>query len=386
MIRLIELRDGAAQRLLPADRDAVSWHAALTQEIAAHLSPAHAALLARPERTPAGLDWHTEGQSRIRYADLPSAGRMALDRALGAILSDIRRLAESGVALAVTAAWPALREIPDQGFVFAVDGRPVLAGWGHASTGVAGRLARLDDGIAWRAQPRPRWGLYGGLLGGLAALALASGLLLPMAYRWLVPAPTACAIVPGQLEALGAQLREEERGAGLRTLLATLTEEIGRKQLQCPLPAAPPVVPPRASPAPPPAPPPPRAALPQGRWDRSELAMLEGCWHLETELFIDNGTHTPDTKIAEWKLCFGQDGGGNHTARLVNGRQCSGPLAASFDAPALMVTMPGPCTGTLQVNRSELRCTRSSDTEAACVGRNLGGPSDGSSFRGRFRR
>ena len=151
MIRLLEARTGTLRPLLPPGRNLGAWHAALVAELA-RLSPAHAAILAQPVPTPGGTAWETPGQGRIAYADLSAENRRALDQALGAILSDIRRLAESGTAPSVREAWPALREVPDMGHVFAVDGRPVLAAWGHASTGAPGRLARLDDGIAWAAR------------------------------------------------------------------------------------------------------------------------------------------------------------------------------------------------------------------------------------------
>lgn len=101
MIRLSETATGTLRCLLPPGRDAASWHAALVGEIAHHLSPAHAVLLARPEPVAGGLAWFAEGVTRTRYAELPADGRRALDTALGTVLSDIRRLAESGAASAV---------------------------------------------------------------------------------------------------------------------------------------------------------------------------------------------------------------------------------------------------------------------------------------------
>ena len=387
MIRLLEARDGAWQSLLPPGREPGAWHAALTQEIAAHLSPAHAAVLGHPVRVANGMAWEADGQSRTRYADLPAQSRAALDHALGAILSDIRRLAESGVAPAVREAWPALREVPDLGHVFAVDGRPVLAAWGHASTGSPGRLGRFDDGIAWRAAPKPRWGLYGGLLGGLAAVALAAGLLLPLAHRWLVDAPPACTIVPAQLEAMRGQAEAENRGAELRTLLATLTEEIGRKQLLCPIAMLPqPAAPPAAPPAPPPAPPPPRADLPQERWNRQDLTMLDGCWDLTTNLFITSPDRNRRTNVRTLRLCFDGRGRGTQSAVLEDNRRCSGPLAASFGPEqTLVVDDEAPCRGPeLSVGRSGRVCRRIGDTEAVCTGHGIDSP--GMSYEGRFRR
>lgn len=391
MSRLIEAPAGTLSPLLPPGRDLPTWHAALTNEISHHLSPAHAAILARPVTTGTGMAWEAPG-SRVRYADLPADARRALDDAAGAILSDIRRLAESGVAPAVREAWPAMRELPDLGHLFAVDGRPVMAAWGHASTGAPGRLARLDDGVRWRAVPRPPWRLYGGALAALGLLALASGLLLPHASRLLIPAPTACAIVPGQLDAMAGQMREENRTEELRTLLAALTEEVGRKRLLCPLPAAPPAAsPPVPAPAPPapltPPAAPPRADLPRERWDQRDLSMFEGCWSLYTSLSVFNEDRTRRSGVSSWRMCFDRNGGGTQTVALEDNRRCTGPLAATFDNDVFRVTEPGQCTGEgLNLGRSDRLCRRLSDTEADCTGRNLGGARAGSAYNGRFRR
>lgn len=373
MIRLTEDAAGDLRSLLPPGRDLLAWHAALVEEIARHLSPAHALLLARPERAGGGMAWTADGASRSRYAELPAEGRRALDLATGAILSDIRRLAESGAALAVREAWPALREVPDMGHLFAVDGRPVLAAWGHAGgagAGVSGRLARLDDGVPWRAAARAPWGRYGAAVGVLAALALAAGLLLPLAAPWLVDRPAACAIVPGQLDAMRGQMELESRGQELRTLLATLTEEAGRRQLQCPIPTAPP-------------PPSPRAALPERRWGQRDVGMLNGCWSLATQMSAGRDRESM-VRLRSWRLCFDEHGAGRQTETLEDGRSCDGPLAAAFDRGDLLhVTEPARCSGpALQMGQSELLCRRVNDAEAQCEGRNP----DGTTFEGTFKR
>ncbi len=387
MIRLAASAPGALRPLLPLGRDLPAWHATLVGEIARHLSPNHALLLARPEPGEGGTAWVADGAARNRYADLPAEGRRALDLATGAILSDIRRLAESGAASTVREAWPALREIPDMGHLFAVDGRPVLAAWGHAGAGagvgvdvgvgvgagVSGRLARLDDGVPWRAAPHAPWGRYGAALGMLAALALAAGLLLPWAAPWLVDPPAACAVVPGQLDAMRGQMELESRGQELRTLLATLTEEAGRRQLQCPTPAAPPTAPPPA----------PRAALPERQWGQRDVGMLNGCWSLATQMAAGRDRQSM-VRLRSWRLCFDEHGAGRQTETLEDGRSCDGPLAAAFDRGDLLhVTEPARCSGpTLQMGQSELLCRRVSDAEAQCEGRNP----DGTTFEGTFKR
>lgn len=235
-LRLATLNEGAAQLALPASHDLSAWHQALTAALAARLTPAHAGLLAVPVRGEAGITWFAPGIAVRRFTELSADDRERLSRAAGTMLSDIRRLAESGTAPTVAAAWPALRSVPDLGHLFAVDGRPVLSGWGFAPpAGGSGPLASLDDGVAWRPSPRWPWRSYAGALAALAALALFAGLLLPWLALPLMPSPGVCRVAPGQLALLLEAARETDRGNVLRAALSQAEEARGTQALQCPL-------------------------------------------------------------------------------------------------------------------------------------------------------
>lgn len=259
MIRLAATRAQDLRPLLPLPPEQA--YAALQAE-ASRLSPAHAALFAQPVAEPGGYAWGAPGARMARYADLDAAARATLAGEAGRILADLRREAERQAAEgggAMARLWPAIAEIPSFDLVFAVDGRPVLAGWGHvgaAAPGPLGLLARFDDGVAWRPPPRRPWGVWIATLGALALIALLAGLVGPLlAWRFLTPPQAACVAAEGDLAAL-ARLVEAERGErDLRTELARLEEELGRRRLACPLPRAP-------EPPPPPEPEPPRPEEP----------------------------------------------------------------------------------------------------------------------------
>jgi hypothetical protein len=268
MMRLLATRPQDLRCLLPMPPDQA--FAVLGTE-ASRISPAHAALFAQPVPEDGAVVWAAPGARMARYADLDAASRAALTAEAGRILSDLRREAERQAATAGGALawlWPAIAEIPSFDMVFAVDGRPVLAGWGHvgaAAPGPLGLLARFDDGVAWQPPPRRPWGIWVATLATLALLALLAGLVGPLvAWRFLTPPQAACVAAQGDLEAL-ARLVEAERGErDLRTELARLEEELGRRRLACPLPRAaqppPPPRPPEPAPEPPredPIPPPP---------------------------------------------------------------------------------------------------------------------------------
>jgi len=236
-IRLAELRDGTAYAMLPEERDPAAWHQALTAAIAAHLSPAHAALLGSPVRTETGLAWFAPGSAMRRFADLSQDDRHRLQAATGVILSDIRRLAESGIAPAVSAAWPALRSVPDLTHLFAVEGRPVLSGWGFAARdGDGGPLAAWDDGVPWHSPPSPAWRVYGAALAAMGALALLAGLVVAPLWGLFWPADRVCRAAPGEIALVLETAREADRTALLREQLAQLQEDHGGRALQCPIP------------------------------------------------------------------------------------------------------------------------------------------------------
>ena len=386
MTLLVETQHGAIRNLLPEGRDAVAWYPALSAEIATHLSPAHAAILATPVPVATGIRWEAAAARAIRYPELPSPDRPVLMRAVAVILSDVRRLAESGTAPAVARCWPMLREIPELGLLFAADGRPVLAGWGAVPQSVTAPrrlLADADDGRAWRAPPRTPWRLYAAVAAALAVFALASGLLLSrMAVPWASGA--ACGVAPDDLAALDGQAQADAQHGALQTELARLVEEAGRRRLQCPLPVAARPPPPHAE-----APPTPPPALPSDRWNRHDLSMLEGCWSRISNMAIHDEATNRMLPVASWRICFDQAGHGTQTLTLQDGGRCTGSVQATF-AGERMLMRAGRCTGPgfgSGFVRSEQDCTRSSDQEANCFGRDLEGPGVGrGTSNSRFRR
>jgi hypothetical protein len=392
MIRLLAQRDGSVRAVLPPGRDAAGWHQALAAEVAQHLTPAHAAILAAPVRGDGTTVWYAPGTAMRRFADLDAEDRGKLTAAAGSILSDIRRLAESGTAPAVAAAWPALRTIPDLTHLFAVDGRPVLAGWGSgAPVGGDGPLVGFDDGVPWRRPPSTPWPVYAASLLGLAALGLFAGLLLAPLLGLFLPAPNACQAAPGQLALLLEQSRQAARGDALRQDLAALSEDHGNRALQCPIPR---VEVPAPRPAPPPPPPPPqhRADLPQDRWDHHDLGMLQGCWNNFTHMTLygpDPRTRAIRPKpVQTWLFCFDGHGHGHQQIRLQNGETCENDLTASFGSDnSLQMVDSGHCPfPSAPLVRGRLTCRRESDSEAACVRRDLEGSSAGVEQHGRFRK
>ena len=214
------------------------------------------------------------GGTSARHETLDATQREALRAELGRLASALRRAAELRAARdPADAGLPALvaaaLEIPSFAHVEAwappgAEGRPVLLGWGLvpiSAPGPLGFVTRLDDGVA-ATPPRPLpW-----RMAALAALALlllgALAALLAGPVLGLFPrAEPACRAEPGQVEAMGELLREEERGRALRRRLAELEAGLGARRMSCPLPEPP---------KPPEPPPPPRMEAPQEAPPRTE--------------------------------------------------------------------------------------------------------------------
>jgi len=414
MTVLAETRTSELRGLLPERLDAAGWHARLVAEISAHLSPAHAGILATPRPVRDGIAWETSATEIRRFAELSASDRRALTDALGTILSRIRRLAESGAAPALAACWPALREIPDLSLLFAADGSPVIAGWGHSSAAPGrptGLLTRYDDGRRWRAPLRKPWRLYESAIAALIVLALLAGLLLPLARDRLFGAFAQCPIDPNTRALLSDSSQEEARHAELQAELAALIEERGRRRMDCslaqlppppeplprPAPPQPPPTPPPPTPQPqpqpqphppPPPPPPGPRSLDPDRWNRRDLSMLEGCWHRYTNMTTRNLTTGEMMSVREWKICFNRQGQGEETIVWTDGQSCRNRMQAQFnpDGDVHMRDLERCRSAQGSLVLGEWVCHRVSDTEASCPRTALEGPGTGRSTPGQFRR
>ncbi|MGH7117826.1 MAG: hypothetical protein ACREFP_02335 [Acetobacteraceae bacterium] len=405
MTVLLTTRPADLRDLLPSGRDRPGWHAALSHEIVARLSPAHAAILARPEPDPEGTAWHADGAHAVPLGALALPERRALLAAAGSILSDIRRLAESGRSPLVASCWPALREIPDFGYLFAVDGRPVLAAWGYAPADAAvtpGLLAPYDDGLGW-VMPPPRR-LPPVTLGALAAVGLLLGLALAAANGAFPP--DVCQLQPGVRAALAAGLRAHAQQAALETRLQALRAAVltGRQHCLAAAKSPPPVMhaalPPSALPlaiqAPPspaavPLPPAPPPALPIQAWRQHDLGMLNGCWHRYTNMVTRNPYTGEVNRVASWLLCFNNSGQGVQKLVWRDGVSCTNPITAHFDPGGnLTIQDTIPCGQSASTPRGLFlgreNCSRVSPSVASCPRTWLAGPNPGSISPGMFRR
>ncbi len=385
MQTLAELPDSRLRWLGPAGITPPEALAAL-KPLLAELGPHHAALLATPVRTGDGIAWQAPGEASLPMPRMSREQRTVFDATLTVLLSDIRRAAETARAKGDAAKAELLdlaRRVPAPELVFAVDGAPVLAGWGFAAPqGPAITvLGPFDDGRGANALPGDRTAIALAA-GALLALALAAVLAAPFLVALLNPPLPACRVDAAGLAALEELDRAREEGRGLMAERDRLRQDRGRRMAECPLPEPPPApeppAPPAAPPAPPPAPPaqPPRAALPQERWDRGDVALLEGCWNLDSNYRTrDVDTGRIDT-VRSWRMCFDRNGRGTQTMVYDNNRRCTGPVTGRFEGQTLLIddTADLPCDDRYRILHRLARCERSNENRAECESRNVRNP------------
>lgn len=235
--------------LLPTGLDHAEAYRHLTALLADSAGAEAAGLFAMPRPAGSRLEFRVPAGRVARFDELDATGRAALRAELSRLISLLRRSAEAKAARDPSRFAPlptllrAAIEIPSFEYVYAREGRPVLAAWGlspHArdGAGVAGGLGLLrvlDDGVPVERPARisaltPMIAALGlGVVGGCALLA---GPYLAQAFG--PPAPV-CKVVPAEREALIGLDDERRRERELRASLAALEQQLGAKRANCPI-------------------------------------------------------------------------------------------------------------------------------------------------------
>ncbi|HTR87525.1 MAG TPA: hypothetical protein VMI56_23780 [Reyranella sp.] len=219
------------------------------------------------------------------------------------------------------------------------------------------------------------------ILAAGAVLLPACGLSMPA-----VPRTLGWNFCPAEPPALRADTAEADH---LRRTIATLEKELGDKHLACAVVPAPPLPPlelPREAGPPqpqqtaalkPPTPPQPQP-LPENRWNRKDLTLLQGCWLLGREVIVERGNigaANRETNCVQKsaQLCFDDRGHGQYeqvtTCPISGTARCSAPVQASFgDDRSLVATRPqAACQPQDQIMLAgTFTCRRIDDTHAVC--------------------
>ncbi|WP_431282628.1 hypothetical protein ACQW02_25020 [Humitalea sp. 24SJ18S-53] len=385
MLRLTELPKNRLRWTGPAGLTPGVALARLRPLLAA-MGPHHAALLATPAEGAEAIAWDAPGSAMRGLTGLNRHDRAVFAASLTLLLSDIRRAAETARAQGDTdkaALLDLARMVPVQDTVFAVDGAPVLAAWGFAAPEgpVVSALARFDDATVAAPVARDRAALWI-TAAALVAFGAAALFAAPVLRGMLEPPLPACQVDTAQLAALRELEQAREQGRALAGEREALRLARGRQQQDCPLPQAPPPPPVPAAPEPeptlppapppprptPPPPPPPRTDLPADRWNRGDVALLEGCWNLASDYRTRDVRTGRINTVRAWRVCFDRAGQGRQTLTFDNGAVCEGPARGSFEGRNLLIDDVSDlqCNDQSYIFRRISRCERANDTRAEC--------------------
>ena len=169
--------------------------------------------------------------------------------------------------------------------------------------------------------------------------------------------------------------------AALSGEIAALEREIG--QIQCvtqyfepelpPPPPPPPEPVPEPEPAPPPEPPIARnEGVDPDRFRERDIAVLEGCWALDSEFRTRDVRTGRVTFYNQWNMCFDANGNGREQMRATNGVTCNGPVRGNFSGGgSLVITEPGNlrCSNGSEIFRRVTSCQVNPNGTASCVSR-----------------
>ena len=206
---------------------------------------------------------------------------------------------------------------------------------------------------------------------GYVILPLGFLVLAIVVFRLVLPACAALPLVgklfpsrcPGaNVSVLDPELRaERERQGALQARIGQLEREI-LALAHCPV-----VVP---EPEPEPEPEPDRSAIDRERWENRDLGLLEGCWQLDSNYQTRDVQTGVITSVADWRVCF--DDQGNGTQRLVfsTGEVCEEPMSARFsDAGKLLMRDDGDvqCDRGTRIFEREMACELDQDNHANCI-------------------
>lgn len=366
------------------------------------LGERHHHLLAEPQpyAQSGQVDWYCVLPGEIvPLSRLPEPQRGQLRAEIDAMLADIDKLGEmleGGRTEDIRLAGGFLRlaaRTPADDCCYRVGDQAVVVGWGYeVKTVIAAALAQAavttpapaERPPAPAAAPvlppafppaplvlsRAPFPWLAGLMASMAAIVIV--LLAAWMLRQFVPVapdlritelpappPVPIPVVHDPTPALRGALEALRTEQGhLRATLASLREELSSKLRQCKPPD-----------------------LPEDRWKKRDLAVLEGCWVLGREVGAAKRRHgMPDVHgvTTAAKLCFSRDGRGTYEVsnRFPDSgeERCSGPVTASFESDSVVRIKYGdlPCRLTNGASAGNWladtqTCRRLDDSQAQCT-------------------
>ncbi|CAI3922200.1 unnamed protein product [Commensalibacter communis] len=378
------------------DRE-VGLYDRLVQEISRVTSPEHAALFARPEHSHDAVRWSAEGQEFTPWNKLNSTQQEKLLQATQSILLDIRSEIQDHPNMMIAQHFDQYRQIPSLDYLYAVDGKPVLTGWGYSGEkGSYDPLASVLSSV--QPNQKNRWLVFPWVT---ALTALSAGILTSLLWNMYYHSDKVCYATYPLAKDVEDALKEQDNNQALNKKNDQLLKSLELLKKQCKIPPVQPLEPqevPELNPLPedpkvpdlppvseteplpdqntpkkqdiPQPKPEKKADLPKDAWDKKDKSMLNGCWHLTThlELYEQRLFRMSHQPVTNWTLCFNSSGGaGRQVLTRKDGGTCTGPLNVQFQGNQLVLNQPTDCQGAFHLIPGRNVCTRINDKEANCT-------------------
>lgn len=359
-------------------------------KLALQVSPQHAALFAKPNDVKDQIYWETEGKKAVPFHSLPEVQQQETIRVIQSILVDIASIARLHPKEQWSRNFAFYSCIPSLDYVYVVDGRPVLTGWGYV--GVNGFYDLLKNKTIQIKQQAQRlfWLRFPWIT---ALFALFIGVLISLLWNIAQHTDNACYLE----KEMQSVVKEQEQNQALLKKRDDLQNSIQTYKKQCQLPVINPLAPldvpeivplPQEPPTPalPPVseagklpntnnipkqklPPKPekKEDLPKDSWNKKDISMLNGCWRLTTPMNLQNLITNQPIPIQSWSVCFDKSGNGYQTITTKANKTCKGPVKAYFRGSEIIMTHPARCSGDFPVMQGTNVCRYENDREAQCV-------------------
>ncbi|MDI2090172.1 hypothetical protein [Commensalibacter oyaizuii] len=370
------------------------------QEIITHLGSEHASLFAKPNYYNNIVRWEAEGQHYTPWNKLSSSQQNQLLAAVQSILSDIRQITLSHPHTLLAQYFDQIKQIPSFEYIYAVDGKPVLTGWGYHQKD--GAFVDLLDGYSdskKRFMSIHGWKQFPWIT---SLLALGCGILASVIWHVSQHSEKVCYATYPLIKNVEEALKDKNQNQALTKKRDDLLKSLENLKKQCAVPPVQPLVPkdvpdlqplpeipktPELDPIPdsealpnskppqsmetpkPPPQPKQNVDLPKESWNKKDTSMLNGCWHLTTHLELYQRTFfsTSHQPVTNWTLCFKPNGAGRQVLTRRDGGTCTGPLNAQFQGNKLVLQQPTDCQGAFHLIPGKNVCTRLNDKEARCT-------------------
>lgn len=331
-------------------------------EVSIQVSPQHAALFARPNIIKDIIYWHSDGQNAISLQSLPEIEQQEIVKIIKSILIDIACIARLRSKDEWSRSFNLNSCFPSLDYVYIVDGRPVITGWGY--TGVNGFYDPLQKEIITIKKQTQRffWLKFPWVT---ASIALFVGILFSLLWYATQYSHKVCyAQYPAKNEVEDA-LKGQNKNNDLIKKRDALLKSLKNLNTQC---KVPPVDLQQPKNAPELKPKPQQTIdLPKESWNKKEVSMLDGCWNLTTPLTLVSRQTKKIVPVKTWQVCFNEAGKGNQAITMMNGVSCKGPLAAHFEGTKIILEQPENCDGEFTLVKGNHTCTRINDKEASCI-------------------